>query len=103
MVHEFFGAGHHTVGYSDREWAGTWSDMSIEGTLMRSTKSSGGLARGAMRNGDSLKVWLHTATHKAVISEQMAKVYQKMTKKREVDSMFSHSDTTEDDSTHLLN
>ena len=84
MVHEFFGAGHHTVRYSDREWAGTWSGMSIEETLMRSTKSSGGLARGAMRNDDSLKVWLHTATHKAVISEGMAKVYQKMTKKMDL-------------------
>ena len=70
------------------------SDMSIEETLMRSTKSSGGLARGAMRNDDSLKVWLHTATHKAVISEEMAKVYQKITKKRDVDSMFSHSNTS---------
>ena len=63
MVHEFFGACHPTVRYSDRERTGTWSDISIKETLMRSTKFSGGQARGTMRNYDSLKVWLHTATH----------------------------------------
>ena len=41
-VREFFGAGRHTVRYSESAWSGSWSDLSIEKSLMRYSKSSRG-------------------------------------------------------------
>ena len=38
----------HTVKYSVRQWSGVWTDMSIEQTLMRFSKSVGGLTRGRL-------------------------------------------------------
>ena len=43
---EQFQEGHHAVSRSRRYWAGLWSDLVIEQTLMRSLKSRGGLTRG---------------------------------------------------------
>ena len=40
---EVFGKGHHTVRYSSRNWSGTGSDMSIDESVMREAKTSGGL------------------------------------------------------------
>lgn len=52
----------HTVKYSTDEWAGVWSDMSIEQTLMRYCKSQGGLSGGRLRSESAQKVWLLTLT-----------------------------------------
>ena len=41
-IHEQFENGKHTVQRSQRYWAGLWSDLVIEQTLMRSVKSTGG-------------------------------------------------------------
>ena len=30
----FFGSGHHTVKYNDAEWAGIWTDLTIEQTIL---------------------------------------------------------------------
>ena len=45
-LHEQFENGKHEVRRSQRYWAGLWSDLVIEQTLMRSVKSMGGLTRG---------------------------------------------------------
>ena len=41
-----FQEGHHAVRRTSRCWAGLWSDLVIEQTLIRSLKSRGGLTRG---------------------------------------------------------
>ena len=38
--------GYHTVRKSDRLWAGLWTDLIIEQSMMRTIKSRGGLTRG---------------------------------------------------------
>ena len=52
-----FGKGHHTVRYSLRSWRGTGSDMSIEESVMREAKTSGGIGHGALRHEDALGSW----------------------------------------------
>ena len=39
--------GNHAVRFSDHEWSGTWTDITIETTLMCEAKSSGGLTEDA--------------------------------------------------------
>lgn len=43
---KFTTQGFFTVRRTDKYWAGNWSDQTIEQTLMRTMKSSGGLTRG---------------------------------------------------------
>ena len=51
-LHEQFENGKHAVRRSQRYWAGLWSDLVIEQTLMRSVRSTGGLTRGrSMKEG----------------------------------------------------
>ena len=45
-VFDDFIAGHHVVRRSNRAWAGLSSDLTIEQTLMRGAKTTGGLTRG---------------------------------------------------------
>ena len=45
LMDEVFGKGHHTVRYSTRNWRGTGSDMSIEESVMREAKTSGGIGQ----------------------------------------------------------
>ena len=45
-LNEMFSQGFHTVRRSNRYWAGLWTDLTIEQTLMRAVKSRGGLTRG---------------------------------------------------------
>ena len=47
---EQFTKGEHAVMRSNHSWAGLWSDLVIEQTLMRSVKSKGGLTRGRGMN-----------------------------------------------------
>ena len=54
LMDEVFGKGHHTVRYSSRNWRGTGSDMSIEESVMRKGKASGGIGHGALRHEDAL-------------------------------------------------
>ena len=51
---EVSGKGHRTVRYSSRNWRGTGSDMSIEESVMREAKNSGGIGHGALRHEDAL-------------------------------------------------
>ena len=41
-VREFFGAGRHTVRYSESAWSGSWSDLSIEESLIAIQSQAGG-------------------------------------------------------------
>ena len=67
----FYHCGHHTVKYSIYEWGGTWTDMTIEQTLMRFAKSAGGLSRGRLRNESAQKLWLLTLNHCALIHKNI--------------------------------
>ena len=37
--------GNHVVWYSSNEWSGVWSDLAIEQTLMKNSKSQGGISQ----------------------------------------------------------
>ena len=54
LMDEVFGKDHHTVRFSSRNWIGTRSDMSIEESVMRKAKTSGGIGHGALRHEDAL-------------------------------------------------
>jgi len=43
---KFTSEGYFTIKRTDKFWSGVWSDMTIEQTLLRLMKSSGGLTHG---------------------------------------------------------
>ncbi|KAK4880987.1 hypothetical protein RN001_004306 [Aquatica leii] len=43
---KFTSEGYFTIRWTSKFWSGIWSDMTIEQTLMKTIKSSGGLTRG---------------------------------------------------------
>ena len=67
-----FGKDHHTVGISSRNWTGTRFDMSIEESVMREAKTSGGIGHGALRHEDALGSWLLFIEHTSKVSEDYA-------------------------------
>ena len=52
--------GYHCVRRSDKYWAGLWTDLVIEQTMMRSIKSIGGLTRGRGMDEALRTVWVST-------------------------------------------
>lgn len=62
---KFVSQGFFTMRRNDSFWSGVWSDMTIEQTLMRSMKSTGGLTRGRGVSDSVLSKWIlgTTATH----------------------------------------
>ena len=57
------------IRYSSYEWSGIWSDLCIEQTLMRYSKSDGGLSGGRFRNGESAhRCWVQTLSHISLIN-----------------------------------
>ena len=69
IVRNFKMHGNHVIRYSSFEWSGIWSDLCIEQTLMRFSKSDGGLTGGRFRNGDSAhKCWVQTLSHISMIN-----------------------------------
>ena len=50
--------GYFTIRRSEKFWSGIWSDMTIEQTLMRSMKSSGGLTHGRGMTDSVLAKWI---------------------------------------------
>lgn len=50
--------GYFTIRRTNKFWSGIWSDMTIEQTLMRSMKSSGGLTRGRGLSDAVLTKWI---------------------------------------------
>ena len=63
--------GNHAVRFSDHEWSGTWTDITIESTLIREAKSLGGLNRGRFRNESAHKSWVQTLNHFSFIHQQL--------------------------------
>ena len=53
IIESFRSSGSHVVRYSSHEWSGIWTDLCIEQTLMRESKSDGGLSGGRFRNSES--------------------------------------------------
>ena len=51
LIHQRFLNGYHVIRRTDRDWVGLSSDLVIEQELMRSLKTTGGLARGGLRGG----------------------------------------------------
>ena len=58
MFKDFSDKGYFTINRTASRWAGVWSDMTIEQTLMRSIKSSGGLTRGRGITDSVLAKWI---------------------------------------------
>ena len=50
----------HTVRKSDRFWAGLWTDLVIEQSMMRVLKSRGGLTRGHVMTDSVITTWIHS-------------------------------------------
>lgn len=56
--HKFTNEGYFTIRRTNKLWAGIWSDMTIEQTLMRSMKTSGGLTHGRGVTDSVLSQWV---------------------------------------------
>nr|XP_018912013.1 PREDICTED: uncharacterized protein LOC109040498 [Bemisia tabaci] len=54
----FTSQGMFTIRRSNKFWCGTWSDMVIEQTLMKSMKSQGGVTRGRGVSENVLSTWI---------------------------------------------
>ena len=66
-----FQEGFHAVSRSDRYWAGLWSDLVIEQTLMKSIKTRGGITRGRGMSEDVRQLWVLSLSDCAVIHQAM--------------------------------
>ena len=89
LMDEVFGKDHHTVRFSSINWTGTRSDMSIEESVMREAKTSGGIGHGALSHEDALGSWFLFIEHTSKVSEDYAgSIY------RQTDSTsYKHPDT----------
>lgn len=67
IAKQFADKGFFTVNNSGSSWAGIWSDMAIEQTVMRSMKSDGGLTRGRGISDSVLAKWIGGASAGAAI------------------------------------
>lgn len=54
---QFTDDGYFTIQRSDKFWSGIWSDMTIEQTLMKAMKTSGGLTRGRELTDSVIAKW----------------------------------------------
>ncbi|KAK6186089.1 hypothetical protein SNE40_008194 [Patella caerulea] len=70
-VYAEFMDGHHVVRRSDRFWAGLSTDLTIEQTLMRSLKSTGGMTRGKGMTETQRVQWLLAMPMCAAVNSSM--------------------------------
>ena len=89
LMDEVFGKDHHTVRFSSRNWTGTRSDMSIEESVMREAKTSGGIGHGALRHEDALGSWFLSIEHTRKVSEDYAGSIRRQTDS----TSYKHPDT----------
>ena len=68
---EQFNIGKHAVTRSNRYWAGLWSDLVIEQTLMRSVKSRGGLTRSRGMKEGTRHLWAMSLNDAAAVHQAM--------------------------------
>ena len=89
LIDEASGNRHHTVRYSSRNWRGTGSDMSIEQSVMREAKTSGGIGHGALHHEDALGSWFLFIEHTSKVSEDYAGLICRQTNSHS----YKHPDT----------
>ena len=66
--------GNHVVRYSSNDWSRVWSDLTIEQTMMKNSKSEGGISGGRFRNAESAqRVWVQTLDHMSLINQLSTK------------------------------
>ena len=95
LIKTFKVAGLHTVLYTDHEWSGLWTDLSIEQRLMKAAKSSGGLTGGRLRNHDSAhKLWTATVNQMALINESFEEAFSNLSHRRGSTKAAVHGDLT---------
>ena len=83
----------HTVRYTDHEWSGIWTDLSIEQQLMRAVKSSGGLTGGRLRTQESAHtLWTATLNQMALINQTFADALVNLSKRQSHSKAVIHSD-----------
>ena len=59
---------------TDEFWAGLWTDLVIEQTMMCSFKSLGGLTRGQGMDESTRNIWISTLHNRAAVEETMCQV-----------------------------
>ena len=69
-VYEQFMFGNHTVRRSNKQWAGIWTDLSIEQILVKSLKGKGGVI-GKCITENVLKVWTKTMHRCAEVTDAL--------------------------------
>ena len=73
-VFAFFRSGYHVVRRSDRYWAGLSSDLVLEQTLMKTLKTTGGLARGRGMTESQRTQWLLSMPACSTVNAAMQKL-----------------------------
>ena len=70
IISTFKENGNHVVRYSSNEWSGVLSDLKIEQTLMKNSKSEGSISGGRFRNVESAqRLWVQTLDHMSLINQ----------------------------------
>lgn len=65
----------HAVRRSERYWAGLWSDLVMEQTLMRSVITRGGLTRSRGMSEEVRHLWVLSMPESALIHEAMTDAF----------------------------
>ena len=74
IISSFKQNGSHVVRYSSSEWSNVWSDLTIEQTLMKNSKSERSISGGRFRNAESAqRVWVQTLDHMSLINQLYTK------------------------------
>ena len=72
--HQFNEKGFHCIRRRDKFWAGLWTDLVIEQTMMRSIKSLGGLTKQRGMDESTRNIWMSTLHNCAAVEETMRQV-----------------------------
>ena len=95
LIKTFKVIGLHTVRYTDHEWSGVWTDLSIEQRLMKAAKSSGGLTGGRMRSHERAhQLWTATLNQMALINQSMDDAITDLSTKKSPKKAVLHKDLT---------
>ncbi|KAJ8043553.1 hypothetical protein HOLleu_10691 [Holothuria leucospilota] len=94
----FSSKGFHSIRRSNKVWAGLWTDLVIEQTLMRSTKSRGGLTHRRGVTETVRNLWVGSMHRCASVHEAMGSLTGKLTKASEQHRDLDVSRITKDDS-----
>ena len=90
-------AGHHVIRRSDRYWGGLSTDLTIEQTLMRTTKTNGGLTRGRGIDESQCAQWLLALPACSELNAAMQHVTKLAFETSEQHKEISHARQSRDD------